>query len=166
MKNFEKKVIGTFKFGNKIDITDPCYRRDVWCRLNDVAIHPGEYTCVSWDVDYKDKVGGHRVAVAGIYLGGTIPEESEFAYIGDIGVDAGLAGFFNSPKPDYSDEEWTELCNSVRQGDAWIKPDGFFTTSGFGDGVYGVYARYAKDGVPTAVEIWFIGDEPEDEEGE
>ncbi|MBQ6518404.1 MAG: hypothetical protein IJI14_06775 [Anaerolineaceae bacterium] len=32
-------------FGENIDITDPCYSRDVWCRMNDVEIESGEYGC-------------------------------------------------------------------------------------------------------------------------
>ena len=73
--------------------------------------------------------------------------------IGSIGVDAGLAGFFMN-KPDYTDEQWTEFCESIRDGDAWIKDEGFFSSSGNGDGCYGVYA-YKQNGEITALEIRF-----------
>ena len=73
--------------------------------------------------------------------------------IGSIGVDAGLAGFFMN-KPDYTDEQWTEFCESIREGDAWIKDEGFFSSSGNGDGCYGVYA-YKQNGEITALEIRF-----------
>ena len=29
-----KKTIGKLSFGPTVDITDPCYDRDVWCRMN------------------------------------------------------------------------------------------------------------------------------------
>lgn len=74
--------------------------------------------------------------------------------IGSIGVDAGLAGFFHN-KPDYSDEEWGEFCDRVRNGDAWLIEDGFYSSSGYGDGCYGVYA-YKQDGAITALELRFL----------
>ena len=73
---------------------------------------------------------------------------------GSIGVDAGLAGFFHN-KPDYSDEEWGRFCDRVRNGDAWLIEDGFYSSSGYGDGCYGVYA-YKQDGAITALELRFL----------
>ena len=32
------KKIGTMDFHGSVDITDPCYNRDVWCRMTDVKI--------------------------------------------------------------------------------------------------------------------------------
>ena len=29
----------------EIDLTDPCYDKKTWCRINDVQIKPGEYRC-------------------------------------------------------------------------------------------------------------------------
>lgn len=74
--------------------------------------------------------------------------------IGSIGVDAGLAGFFHN-KPDYSDEAWSKFCDRIRHGDAWLTEDGFYSSSGYGDGCYGVYA-YKQDGEITALEVRFL----------
>ena len=74
--------------------------------------------------------------------------------IGSIGVDAGLAGFFHN-KPDYIDEEWGRFCDRVRNGDTWLIEDGFYSSSGYGDGCYGVYA-YKQDGAITALELRFL----------
>jgi len=82
-----KKTIGKLSFGPTVDITDPCYDRDVWCRMNKVSIKQGSYTCVVWSED-------GRVGIIGIYLDGKIPKQSAMKTIGEIGVDAGLAGFF------------------------------------------------------------------------
>ena len=34
--------------GGLVDVTDPCYTRDVWCRMNDVRVRPGKYNCYSF----------------------------------------------------------------------------------------------------------------------
>lgn len=47
-RNELKRVVGSMTIGDSVDITDPCYNRDVWCRLNDVSVTPGNYACVLW----------------------------------------------------------------------------------------------------------------------
>lgn len=94
------------------------------------------------------------VGAIGIYRNGDIPRQKDMEEIGSIGVDAGLAGFFHN-KPDYSDEEWGRFCDRVRNGDAWLIKDGFYSSSGYGDGCYGVYA-YKQDGAITALELRFL----------
>ena len=37
-----KFIVDTMRIDNKIDVTDPSYDRDTWCRLNDVEMVPGE----------------------------------------------------------------------------------------------------------------------------
>lgn len=100
--------------------------------------------------EYKDC----RVGVIGIYLDGVIPPQKSMKEIGVIGVDAGLAGFFMN-KPDYTDEQWHDFCESIRKGDAWIKDEGFFSSSGYGDGCYPVFA-YTVDDEIIALEIRFL----------
>lgn len=74
--------------------------------------------------------------------------------IGTIGVDAGLAGFFRN-KPDYNDEEWANFCTMISKGSVWLTDEGFYSHSGYGDGVYNVYAN--EDGnEAVALEIRFI----------
>lgn len=87
-------------------------------------------------------------------MDGVIPQQKQMAEIGSIGVDAGLAGFFMN-KPDYTDDEWSDFCDYIRNGDAWIKNEGFFSSSGNGDGCYPVYA-YKQNGEITALEIRFV----------
>ena len=45
-----------------------------------------------------------RVHTIGIYLDGCRPEGKDMERIGSIGVDSGLAGFFQN-KPDYTADE-------------------------------------------------------------
>lgn len=154
-----RKKIGVMDFHGSVDVTDPCYNRDVWCRMNDVRIRKGEYTCMVWYQTDKGKYDGKPysykvVGIIGIYLGGVIPPQKSMKEIGSIGVDAGLAGFFHE-KPDYSDEDWSAFCSRIAQGDAWLIKDGFYSVSGYGDGCYGVFAS-EQDGEITALEIRFV----------
>lgn len=154
------KLVGNKHFGPEIDITDPCYDKDVWCRMNKVKIKEGEYRCAIWPKYeyYTDEKGKrHRytiVARIGIYLG-DVPNASDLVEIGDIGVDAGLAGFFND-KPDYDDSAWADICNSISGKDFLITDDGFFSSSGYGDGGYPVYAEKDENGEIVSLEIAFI----------
>jgi len=152
-KTMKKSVIGTRHFGDTIDITDPCYKRDVWCRINDVKIIPGDYECVIWGSDEGE--WGERVGIIGIYLGGVVPSQDKMKYIGSIGVDAGLAGFFEN-KPDYSDEEWSKFCDTMGCHDAYIFDEGFCSSSGYGDGEYDVMAYGVKPDEISALEIRFL----------
>lgn len=157
-KRLKRKLIGRKQFEGRIDITDPCYDRDVWCRMS-ADIKPGLYDCRIWryeeTVEFDGKTFNDEcVGTIGIYLNGEIPPQGAMKVIGEIGVDAGMAGFFMD-KPDYTDEQWRNLCESLGTKNAWILPEGFFSSSGYGDGGYPVYA-YEEDGEIVALEIRFI----------
>ena len=159
MGTMRKKKIGTMDFHGSVDITDPGYDRDVWCRLNDVKISEGEYDCCVWNVPKKGtRLDGtsykyERVGAIGIYRNGFIPCQYDMEEYGTIGVDAGLAGFFHN-KPDYTYAEWHDFCEDIEHKDVWLTDGGFCSTSGDGDGCYPVYA-YKQDGEITALEIRF-----------
>ncbi len=152
----------------KLDITDPCYDHDVWYRLNNIEVMPGKYRCsyyicTGWDdEDYEEYVNdmnryGYEVKpksdaerldtgrcfIAELQLDGHNYDINSDRYekIGEIGVDAGMAGFFLN-KPDFNNDEWSKFCNSMSLSDvAFFKPDfGFWTNSGYGDGCYDVFA--------------------------
>jgi hypothetical protein len=122
-------------------------------------VKSGEYDCRIWRHATKGVYNGReykdvRVGKIGIYHNGIVPNVKLMHPIGIIGVDAGLAGFFMN-KPDYNDEEWDAFCESIHDGDAWIKDEGFFSSSGYGDGGYPVYA-YKVDNEIVALEIRFL----------
>jgi len=154
-----RKKIGTMDFHGSVDITDPCYNKDVWCRMNDVKIKEGIYTCMVWYQKDKGEYNGkpycyETVGIIGIYLDGMIPRQKDMKVIGDIGVDAGLAGFFHN-KPDYDNDAWNAFCSRIRNGDVWLIDDGFYSSSGYGDGCYNVYAL-EQQGEIVALEIRFL----------
>lgn len=153
-----KKLIGRKYFEGLVDITDPCYDKDVWCRIN-ATVKSGTYDCRVWAQTEKCEYGGIKseyqiIGIIGIYLDGKIPRQKEMEKIGFIGVDAGLAGFFMN-KPDYTDEQWRKFCESIRGRSAWIKEEGFFSNTGYSDGSYNVYA-YKQNNEITALEIRFV----------
>lgn len=142
---------GSIDLPDKIDITDPCYNKDVWCRINNFPITAGIYACYIDVANDEETCGwGERVARIGIRK----DRATHFEEKGTIGVDAGLAGFFVN-KPDYNDKEWNEFVNMTCTGKAWKTDNGFFSESGYGDGAYRVYAGY-KDGEVVEVYIDFI----------
>ena len=158
-KNLERKLVGQINLptGN-VDITDPGYDRWVACRMR-TKIAPGKYNCYAYTG--IDRVWGRRVWINQIvFAEGSDAEYAEKAIavgrswrtIGGVGVDAGLAGFFND-KSDFGDDEWNDLCewmwssephNDADEADVYIRDfegrDGFWTESGCGDGWYSVHA--------------------------
>lgn len=162
--------VGRFRFGGKIDITDPCYNKDVRGRFT-VASKTGDYKCRVSTTD------DGRVVAAIIIKHVDLPDEHmNFKFgtelVGHIGVDAGLAGFFNE-KPDYiSNGTWGAVCNEMsiqeEQGARhFFNKDGFFAMSGYGDGCYEVYGHQCGCDTYDALCIVFVppdDDECEDDE--
>lgn len=151
-----KKVIGVKKFNGKVDITDPGYDHETWCRINDVEILPGAYECfIKVLNDQQTRGWGERVATIGIrHLGS---KAGKLKPLGSIGVDAGLAGFFENKK-DFTFDEWMEFCEKLGNHEqmAWMMYDGFFSSSGYGDGMYTVFAAKNDVGQIVSLEIRFI----------
>lgn len=130
--------VGSLILGDKVDITDPCYDKDVWCRMT-TKCEPGEYQGFAEVVNGEY---GTRVSSLCIIKKGANCSLKEYECIGSIGVDAGLAGFFNN-KPDFNDEEWREFCAHLdfSKDQTWNDHNGIYSESGYGDGEYNVYAN-------------------------
>lgn len=153
----QREFIGTLMLGNEVDITDPCYDKNVWCRMTKKC-QPGEYYGYADISDEGD--WGMRVVSISIYKDDEKVSDDELYVIGNIGVDAGLAGFFNN-KQDFKDDEWNEFCSKLDfdKTNYWNMYNGLFSESGYGDGSYNVYANEER----TAFQIVFIDDEEEEE---
>lgn len=144
----------TFKLGY-VDITDPCYDKTYWARLRG-ELPPGEY-------DYAANIDDVVKSICILRKGWEGCAQSKF--IGYIGVDAGLAGFFDN-KPDYNDDEWLDVCNFIWKQhnkvceahlDNAMRCEGVFSSSGYGDGEYPVYQLVSDyTGVIVGYEIKFI----------
>ena len=154
----KKVYIGEIKFDQgTISATDPCYDRDVWCRIDAIPIHKGTYKCYIYKATSKKSMSYGRVARIEIIRKNTkLSEKARYKFLGMIGVDAGLAGFFQN-KPDFSNTEWQTFCDKLWSEDQNLessdkqnaymyeddskKAKGFFSSSGWGDGSYEVFKK-------------------------
>ena len=57
VRDMRKKLIGRKHFEGLIDITDPCYDKDVWCRMN-ATVKAGTYECRVWKQTEKYEYEG------------------------------------------------------------------------------------------------------------
>lgn len=150
-------------------VTDPCYNSDANGRVCNVPVAPGDYDCTVWFSDEGEC--GVRVESLSIWQGGAAAvAEGKGVYenIGEIGVDSGLAGIFEK-KPDFTDEQWSKFCDVISIGDAWIvkglEVNGVLSSSGFGDGCYGVYGhRKPGASVYDGIVIVFIEHEEDEDD--
>ena len=173
----EKIYKGILNVSNgKLDITDPCYNKDVWCRKT-IDVTSGKYKCSFFrDDDTK------RIAVSMIELENKDYDEDNvnWVFIGEIGVDSGLAGYFID-KPDFTSEDkkndlWSEFIDELEKEDRKnkdsleystylnVKTDGFFTSTGWGDGGYSVYAIYENKKIVALKTVFMFEDNDEDDD--
>lgn len=161
------KEIGEVSFSDGLcDVTDPGYDRDTWCALHDVKILPGMYKAFidevnfpsvwEWEEGDVGHVIGQREVMNDVrimtltiihknYVDNYIDGEYHKYKLSDnIGVDAGMCGFYNH-KPDFKeDHEWDKFWQSLDRTEHGHDCDchhanGVTVSSGFGDGVYTVY---------------------------
>lgn len=155
MKEYKIETALSIKEGF-VDITDPCYSTDVWCRLNKVAVVPGEYDVTAYTIKKRD--WGTRTTEISIMLS-TIKKD-EIAHrvsMGSIGVDSGLAGFFIHPKPNYNDEAWIDFVENINDSEVIHSiPEGVFVSSGYGDGAYNVTGYLNRSGKCIGLKIKFM----------
>lgn len=173
-RKIKRICAGTIKINNEeIDVTDPGYDKDVWCRTK-VKVHPGTYECYADFADFN--LWGNRCMRCYIVNNAPVLKKKALKglreskrFNGSIGVDAGMAGFFED-KPDFNDSEWNEFCSFTfaeeeKGNQTFIKHfetgDGFWTSSGFGDGGYDVYTTNCGDKA-IGVMIEFIPENAED----
>ena len=138
----------------KLDITDPCYDRDVWCRLNDIQISPGKYSVTEFKEGYMTEC----LMIKNAEEKPVGRNSQKWKYIGEIGVDAGIAGFFWN-KPDFSDEQWSAFCEALKEKEQnssiIIDEYGIYSASQ-DDGGYSVYGIKNDSDNYTALKIEFI----------
>lgn len=153
-----------------VDVSDPCYDRGTWCACYDVKVMPGKYCAFIDEVNflsewryeeddaqyYPEAVPGKEFTMSDIrivtltifnkdyvehYLNKTY---NSYKLSDNIGVDAGLCGFYSHLPESLSDDEWCNIVDSLKSNDNKNTCDctqlnGVTVSSGFGDGVYKVY---------------------------
>lgn len=150
--------VGMMEFHDRIDISDPCYSRNGYGNIIDYKIKEGKYGCyIKYGKPEEDEE--NRIAEIAIIkrgYGGT--KNINWNKVNAIGVDSGLAGFFNH-KIEYSNEEWNDFCDRLcdKEEKWWVNFDnGFLSESGWGDGGYYVYESRNNDNEVIALKIVFI----------
>lgn len=176
MNNEKLIYVGDFEIKENEDllISDPCYDDDCWCRnlVKSETIKKGVYSAFVVEKDYGDW---------GLRIKELIIANSEYLNIHDlensvkdldfcvelkeVGVDAGLCGFFVN-KPSYNREEWYKICDFLypekhcinyilATKDNPFMCNGVCSSSGFGDGSYRVLSC-VKNGLFIGFKIIFV----------
>lgn len=175
-----------FNLGPEVVVSDPCYDIPTWCQAIVTGVLPGTYIP---EVDYSDegdwgtRVAALRATHIDFYVKPGLIEWSEHPAV--IGVDSGQCGIFD--KDSYRNDEqsktygvdrmWEEDWNE-KDGDDWyqrmctltsseedygVYPNGVVSSSGYGDGSYTLLVGKIDNQI-VALEIVFIGTEPDDDE--
>lgn len=157
-----------------IIVADPCYNKSVHCILKLRNVLKGMYNTYyslselkGWGTRIKDLIILHDSIDFDVNTLCNFMLNKE--YIDDISVDSGTAGFFNNDyynKHHYNDsidDDWYEeyICEKLGQIDVF-EGKCFISSSGLGDGSYGVYALYNEDNKIIGVQIEYLCDEEED----
>lgn len=183
----QDKFVGKINIlDGSVDVTDPCYDSDTWCASFDRKVKAGVYDCYiditnfpsigvleELDEDVMKgckKVGDteilndHRISSLTIMYEGFKPNHFMWREVdADIGVDAGLCGFYNHKK-DYDDEEWSYFCDNLTNLEEYefltcfLQDNGITVSSGFGDGSYKLYEAYNANEV-IGLRLDFITEE-------
>jgi hypothetical protein len=166
--------------------SDPCYEIPTWCQGVIEKVKKG-----TWEAHIeKSDEGDWGVRIAVLRINHINHSNRQFSMEGlDIhaGVDSGQFGFFDK---DFfrNDEKAKELVKEhfsenwdSKEGDSWYRacckltlspegwgvlPQGAVSSSGFGDGSYGVYGEQDAYGEWIAFEVVYIDDEADDEDEE
>ena len=155
-KEFE--LAGKMDFGHTVDISDPCYARDGNGNIIDYPISKGRYRCFVKFAENSSRIA--EIAIVAMGHVGVEDVDYLWDYIGNIYVDAGMAGFFNH-KIEYSNNMWDDFCDRLdySNNQYWINFDnGFFSDSGWGDGCYDVF-EHKHNGETKGLKIVFIPEE-------
>ncbi len=178
---------GTFLSNSgSMDVSDPCYEPDVWCRATVKNTAKGEwegFASYSDEGDWgtrvamivaKHKSCRHKVDLANdlAYDEDKICWTSRWEPVhAEIGVDSGQCGIFDSemygkseqftgiPKlPFECDDAFYANCCSLTLGkeQCGVIPSGIVSSSGYGDGVYDAFLHRNAKGVVDMIAVLFL----------
>lgn len=145
-------------------VTDPCYEPHNGHNTTLHDIRVGKWNC---EATVKDcGAWGKRISRLTIRHEDT-PKCRPTEYVGSAAVDSGQCGFFdpayfeeNQPDDDFDNmESWyRRVCELTLNEPDWgtIEEKGVVSSSGFGDGRYGIYASRDKSGFITGLQLRFI----------
>lgn len=175
--------IGEFHLGDKVVVSDPCYKLDTWCSEVVENVKSG-----LWSSFIKKSDEG----MWGIRVSELTANHNDYKlnnwehYSSNIGVDSGQAGVFDfeyyrrdeHAKPSaFIDEEtqkeegekWYSACCDLTCGTdekAGVMVGGVVSSTGLGDGQYDLFVQREEANKIVAFKIVFISDKEEEEDEE
>ena len=167
------RQLGTITLGNKVTASDPCYESGIWC-AKVLEIKPGTYHCFAevLETSWGTRIQSLRICHED-YLVGRI----DYKRPSNVGVDSGQFGFFDTkyyeahqPDDNYDNPEswYRKVCNITLSDEqsGTIEEKGVVSSSGYGDGVYGLYPGYNEQGEIVAASVDFFDENEDDEDNE
>ena len=170
--------------------SDPCYSLDTWCMGIVENVKNGTWLS---SIETSDE-GDWGVRIATLEVRHNDFKDTNLKFVDELlftgGVDSGQFGFFDKefyrndesakdlPKYDFSSDFdksgdiWYLACCDLTLGkEQWgVLPNGVVSSSGYGDGSYGVFGEKNAEGEYVAFKVVFIwgdeGDEFDDDEGD
>jgi hypothetical protein len=168
--------------------SDPCYSLDTWCMGIVENVKNGTWLA---SIETSDE-GDWGVRIATLEVRHNDFKDTNLKFVDELpftgGVDSGQFGFFDKefyrndesakdlPKYDFSsdfDKESGDIwyracCDLTLAKEQWgVLPNGVVSSSGYGDGSYGVFGEKNAEGEYVAFKVVFIwgdeGDEFDDE---
>ena len=160
-------MIGWIDLSGKVVISDPCYDRNKWYVVKDIAVKPGKYAICVTQIDMEE----YGVVIAAImavhtdYFKSLKAEWNPYDCV--IGVDSGQCGIFDDTiypayeksGGEYDDEnsfygECCKLTLSDAKSGILRTRGGAVSSSGHGDGSYELFCQY-HDGERIALMVNF-----------
>ncbi len=158
--------VGTFEIkSGSVYVTDPCYEPGTWCQGLVKNVLCGKWKA-SVIIENTSLGWGNRVHELNVVHEAyedieIFMDKQTFV----VGVDAGVAGFFDSDKwvgRSSDEDEYSRLCEMTHDLEqAGCTDYGVISSSGFGDGAYDCFVGKNKEGKVVCMSIIFISDEDE-----
>ncbi len=174
MENVKEIDKGFINLGEKVMVSDPCYKMGTWCQGTIDNVLKGIYKC---DLEmYDDRAWGSRVSAIQVTHVDYVNKILAYGCECDIGVDSGQAGIFDYEYYEKyhngkTDDDWYDtVCDktiSEYNGKEFFNGNtidglGFVSSSGYGDGFYDCWVAEC-DGKVVAIRIEFIAEDGEEE---
>ena len=149
MKNYETLDLGYITLGDKVMVSDPCYKLGTWCQDLLEDVQPGRYRCsllISDEGEWGNRVtfltASHSDVENITFDLSDLESES-----GDIGVDSGMCGIFDYEyyKTVAGDEDWYDEVCKVDDGNTFDEK-AVISSSGYGDGCYDLLVNRNDEG--------------------
>lgn len=142
--------VGQIKITAGISVSDPCYDFHSYGNFNISNIEKGIYNCYVARRKHDKLVKSLFIIKDDETISTRLPDE----FLGVVGVDAGVCGFFDSEyfaninANSQIKDDWYQkyVVDTIGMDNFICDESGIFSTSGCGDGCYPVYGRGNSNG--------------------